>query len=128
MEALRRRGADAPEGFDGQLVDEGERPVRVNRAEAVGLSPIGGDLREKLVVGDARTCDEMQFRSDRLLDGLRNLHPEREARLVFRDVEKGLVDRNGFDHVGKTSENLVNLGRHGLVVAHASYDEEEVGA
>ena len=127
MESGGRGGAHAPEGLYGQAVDEVDRPFGMDRAEAVGLSPVGSDLGEELVVGDAGARHKAELLADRALDGDRHLDAEGEPLLVDGHVEKGLVKADGLDHVGIAPEDLVDLTGDGLVVAHSSLDEDQFG-
>ena len=61
----------------------------------------------------------MKFPSDFLLNPPRNVDGERNARLVFRDVQKGFIQGKGFHQICVTVENGVYLRGDGLVHIHA---------
>ena len=54
MHPLCRSTPHTPEGFDGKLGDEVQCLRRMNRAEPVGLTRVGSNLREELIVRHTR--------------------------------------------------------------------------
>ena len=123
-----RHAPHAPEGLDGQPGDEGLRTVGMDRAQPIGLAVVGGDLRQKFVVGNAGRGYQRDLFADSPLDRPRHVHAQLDARLVPRDVQKSLVVGDGFDQIGEFVENAVYPGRHFLVNLHASGNEDQVGA
>lgn len=60
----------------------------------------------------------MKVLADALLDFSGNVYGQGNPFLVVGDVQKGFIQRNGFDEVGIFVENLVNLCRYAFVHLH----------
>ena len=116
--------ADAEEALDGECRDELLDLGRGNREEPVGLAVVRGDFRQHLVHRDARRGGQSGLGADGCLDFAR--HERRRA--VVRDVEKGLVEREGLDQFGVAVEDGANLLRDLLVDLEAGRDENQRGA
>ena len=88
---LRGHRADAPERLDRQLLQEALDALGRDDGEPVGLFPAGGDLGEELVRRHAGRGGEIQLFSYFILDPARDVHRQRLAPAVLRDVEVRLV-------------------------------------
>ena len=127
-EFASRDFADAPELLDVERFDEIEGFVGVDDAETIRFAIVGGDFGEEFVVRYTSRGNEVEFGANALFDFAGNVDGEFDARLVVGDVEKRLIERDGFDKVGVGVENLVDLGRDLLVDLHSTRYEDEVGA
>ena len=127
-EFASRDFADAPELFDVERFDEIEGFVGVDDAETIGLAIVRSDFGEEFVVRYTSRGNEVELGADALFDFAGNVDGEFDARLVVGDVEKRLVERDGFDKVGVGVEDFVDLGRDLFVDLHATRHEDEVGA
>ena len=125
---LCRDFADAGEAFDGERREKGVDVFGLDDEEAVGLAPVGGDLGEELVGGDAGGGGEVELVADGVADGAGDFGGGGEAALVFGDVEVGLVEREGLDEVGVAAEDVAGLAGDGAVAEEVGGDEDGVGA
>ena len=123
-----RYGADTPEGLDRKAVDKLLCRVGMNRAEAVGLAVVGGNLGQEFIIGNAGGGDEVEAFANLLLDFAGDIDGQFNARLVLGNVEEGLVERDRLDDVGVFVEDFVNLFGNRLIDLHPSGDEDKVGA
>ncbi len=98
--------------------------VGLDDEEAVWLAPVGGDLGEELVGGDAGGGGEVEFVADLLADGAGNAGGGGEAGLVFGDVEVGFVEGERFDEIGVALEDLAGDARDGAVTGEVGRDED----
>jgi hypothetical protein len=78
---------------------------------AVRLAVIGGQLRQKLVVGDARRSVEAGFGLDLLANSQRDVPGERDTLQIFRRVQVCLVERQRLDDRRVLGEDLSDLLR-----------------
>ena len=60
---------DAGETFDGERREEGVDVFGLDDEEAVGLAPVGGDLGEEFVGGDAGGGGEVELVANGVADG-----------------------------------------------------------
>jgi hypothetical protein len=76
---------------------------------SVRLAAVGGELRQKLVVGDAGGCVEFGLLLDFGADRERDVARQRNSLQVFRDVEVSFVQRQRFDDRGVLREDFADL-------------------
>ena len=119
---------DSPESFNGKCRDEFFRPGWMDREQPVRLTIIRSNLCQEFIVGNAGGGRQVKFPSDFLLNPPRNVDGQRNARLVFRDVQKGFIQGKGFHQICVTVENGVYLRGDGLVHIHAVAGENQMGA
>ena len=119
---------DAVEPADRQALHVGFALVRRDDEQPVRLVLVGGELGEELVVGHAGRGVEPGRRLDLALDGARDLGRRRTVPARFGNVEIGLVQRQGFDHLRVAMEHLVDLRGDGAVDVEAWGHEQEVRA
>jgi len=120
------RRADAVEFADGQGLDETWPHLWRDDVLAVWLPVVGGELRQKLVVGDAGGGVEAGHLLDLGADRERDIARQRNPLQVFRDVEIGLVERERFYDRRVLGEDLSDLLRDGLVDLEARFHEDQV--
>lgn len=70
----------------------------------------------------------MKVLADALFDFPGNIYSQGNPFLVVGDIQKGFIQRNGFDEVGIFVENLVNLCRHAFVHLHPALHENQLRA
>ncbi len=122
-----RRRSDAVKATDIERSDEVGPHLRRDDEQAIGLVVVGGDLREELVIGDPRGRREMRLRRDFLANLLRNLRRRTCARQIFRHVEIGFVERQGFDEAGVLRKNRADVLRNLSVNVEPRSYENELG-
>jgi hypothetical protein len=88
-----RGGPDAMEFADGQRLHESGTHLRRDDVLRVGLSMIGGELRQELVVAYAGRGVEAGPDLDLFADPQRDVAGERDALKVLGDVQIGFVKR-----------------------------------
>lgn len=115
-----------PQSLNRELVYEGLGSIRVDRAEAVRLSPIACDLREELVVGNAGTCNKSQLPPNVRLDATGNFSTLSDPKLVGRNVEIRLVERQGLNQIRITAENCVDLAGYLSIVLQSGFNENQI--
>ena len=113
---------------DRQGFDERRPHLRRDDVLAVRLAVVGGELRQKLVVGDAGRSVEAGYLLDLRTDRQRDVPRQRNALQIFGHVEVGLVQRQRLDDRGVLREDLPDLLRDCLVDLEAWLHEDQVGA
>jgi hypothetical protein len=93
----------------------------------VRFAVIGGELRQKFVVGDAGGGVEAGHLLDLGADRERDVAGQRNVLEVFGDVEVGLVERERLDDRRVLGEDLADLLRDRLVDREARLHEDQVG-
>ena len=111
---------------DGECLDERRPHLRRDDVLAVRLAVVGGELRQKLVVGDAcggvEPCLLLDLRTDRE----RDIACQRNPLQVFRDVKICLVQGERFDNWRVLGEDLADLLGNSLVDLEARFHEYQV--
>jgi hypothetical protein len=87
---------------------------------------VGGELRQKLVVGDARRSVETSLLLDLGADRQGDVPRQRNILQVLGYVEVGLVQRQGLNDWGMFGEDVAFLLRDRLVDLEARLDEDQV--
>ena len=96
----------------------------VDHGEPVGLLEVGGDLRHQLVRRHAHRGRELRAGADLSLDAARDADRVTLERETRGDVEKGLVQRQAFDHRRVFVKYREDLVRHLAVHRHARPDAD----
>ena len=99
-----RRLPDAPQGADGQRVQERERLLVRNDEQPVGLRPRGGEFRDELGRCGTDGGDQAGFLSDAFAQHPPDVPGRTEQGARAAHVEKRLVDAERLDerrHVAK---------------------------
>ena len=107
--------AHAPDAGDVEGVDKGLCTVGVYHTEPVGLTIVGGNLRQKLAIADTCRGGQLRGLADALLDLTGDVDSHADAALVLRHIEKRLVERQGLYQVGIVVEDGVQLLAHLLI-------------
>ena len=128
LESLGGDLAHAPDALDRQVLEKGLDRVGRNHELAVGFVPVARDLGDELVRRDAGGYGDADIACNAPADLGRNQRGAAAAGRAPADVEKGFVQRQGFNAVGIVGEDLVHLPRGFAVNRHASRDQDQVRA
>jgi len=88
---------------------------------------IGGEFRQKLVVGDSGRGVEASLGLDRLADPERDIPRQRDALQVLGDVEIGFVEGERLDDRRVFGEDVADLAADCLVNLETRFDEDQIG-
>ena len=110
----------------GSALDERRPHLGRDDVLAVRLAVVGGELRQKLVVGDAGGCVEAGHLLDLGADRERDVARQRNPLQVLGHVEIGLVERQRLDDRRVLGEDLADLLRDRLVDLEARLHEDQV--
>jgi hypothetical protein len=109
------RRPDAVEFADGQGFDEWPPHFRRDDVLAVRLAMVGGELRQKPVVGNAGRGVEAGLLFDLGSNRERDVASQRNVLQIFCNVEIGFVQRQRFDDRRMLGEDVADLLRNRLV-------------
>lgn len=101
--------SDAVKLSDRQLPDESRSHLRWDDVLPVRFAMIGGELRQELVIGNARRGVQACFSFDLLSDPQRDVSGQQNALQIFGDIEVGLIERKRLDNRRVLGEDLANL-------------------
>ena len=99
----------SPKGFNGQTVYKGLGLCGMYRAKPVRFPVVGGNLGEELIIGYTGRGNQVQLFADASLDFAGDVYRQFYTFFIMGNVEKGFVQRDRFDKVGISMEDLMYL-------------------
>ena len=126
LQLLRRHPADTMELGDRQSEYEVVHLIRGNHEQTVRLVPIAGDLRQKLVGRNACRHRDAQLLPDSPADVLSDTRGTAGKMLAATHIEKGFVERQGFDEIGVGSKDPVDFAGRFLIGIHPGPHNQQI--
>ncbi len=102
--------------------------MRLNDEQAIGLLPIGCDLRQEFVGRHASGSREIQLFAYLLTNHLRDARRCWKLHLVLGHVEIGFIERQRFDEVRMPLKNCSHSRRSGFVTHEIRRNEDRFRA
>ncbi|MCY1436912.1 hypothetical protein D9M71_530520 [compost metagenome] len=101
--------------------------IRCNHKQAIGFSPVTGDLGQELVRRHTGRDSDMQGTGNASADILGDARGTARIPLAVAHIQVGLVQRQRFDQLGVVAEDRVDFPRGLTVGLEARLDDQQVG-
>ena len=97
--------------------------MRPDHEQSIGFFPVGGNLRQKFVRGDACGSGELRLVANLASNGLRRFGRRRNSGQLLSHVEVGLIERERLDERRVTMKNVADLSRYNAIFLEVRSDE-----